>query len=117
MRGFALDSSGDVIMKDGDIVFTGGDDLTRQTMETVLGTNKGEWFNNEDEGIRFSHVLGKNVNTDIVRDEMQQGISQVDEDFYVDDFVAAITGRKLSVGFTARRLTTDESIDLTVSYG
>ena len=36
-----------------------GAELTRQTVECVLGTNKGEWSLNVDEGINFKNILGK----------------------------------------------------------
>lgn len=36
-----------------------GAELTRQTAEAVLGTNKGEWSLNVEEGINFSNILGK----------------------------------------------------------
>lgn len=36
-----------------------GAEFTRQTVECVLGTNKGEWSLNVDEGINFSNILGK----------------------------------------------------------
>ena len=58
MKGFEL-SNGDVVIKNGEIQMVSGAELTRQTVETVLGTNKGEWFFNVDEGITFSNILGK----------------------------------------------------------
>ena len=58
MKGFEL-SNGDVVIENGEIQMVSGAELTRQTVETVLGTNKGEWFFNADEGITFSNILGK----------------------------------------------------------
>ena len=49
MQGFKLDSNGDVLIESGKITMTSGTDLTAQTLQTVAGTNKGEWFLNEDE--------------------------------------------------------------------
>ena len=59
MKGFALDSNGDVKIKNGEIQMVIGTELTRQTVQSVLGTNKGEWFINWDEGINFDNILGK----------------------------------------------------------
>lgn len=36
-----------------------GAELTCQKIKTVLGTNKGEWFFDEEEGINFDNILGK----------------------------------------------------------
>lgn len=36
-----------------------GAELTAQKIKTVLGTNKGEWFFDEEEGINFDNILGK----------------------------------------------------------
>lgn len=33
-----------------------GVDLINQTVKTVLGTNKTEWFLNVDEGIEFNNL-------------------------------------------------------------
>ncbi len=41
-----------------------GNELLAQTVKTVLGTNKGEWALNTDEGITFANILGKHKNTD-----------------------------------------------------
>ena len=36
-----------------------GTELTKQTIKTVLGTQKGEWFLNWEEGINHNEILGK----------------------------------------------------------
>lgn len=36
-----------------------GSELTKQTIKTVLGTQKGEWFLNWEEGINHNEILGK----------------------------------------------------------
>lgn len=64
MKGFML--------KDGDIVITenlqiqkkeiemvSGNELTAQTIQSVLSTNAGEWIFDTDEGINFRNILGK----------------------------------------------------------
>ena len=60
MKSFKLDSNGDVVIKNGNIAMVDGAELTAQTVRTLLGTNKGEWFGNLDEGISFKNILGKN---------------------------------------------------------
>lgn len=60
MRSFLLDNNGDVVIKGSDILMVEGSELLAQKVRTVLGTNKGEWFANEDEGIDNRVILGKN---------------------------------------------------------
>lgn len=59
MKGFALNEQGDVLIKNGVIQMVHGTDLTTQTIKSVLGTQKGEWFLNRDEGINHNEILGK----------------------------------------------------------
>ena len=56
MKGFALDNNGDVIIEKNKIKMIDGVDLINQTVKTVLGTNKTEWFLNVDEGIEFNNL-------------------------------------------------------------
>lgn len=58
MRGFKL-SDGDLAIGGREIEFVTGTELTAQTIQYVLSTNKGEWAFNIDEGINFDNVLGK----------------------------------------------------------
>ena len=58
MQGFKLEN-GDILIEKGEIQMTSGADLLRQTVETVLNTNKGEWWLDVDEGITYSNILGK----------------------------------------------------------
>lgn len=59
IKGFALDDKGDLIIENGDIQMAHGAELTKQTIKTVLGTQKGEWFLNWEEGINHNEILGK----------------------------------------------------------
>lgn len=59
MKGFALNEQGDLLIENGDIQMAHGAELTKQTIKTVLGTQKGEWFLNWDEGINHNEILGK----------------------------------------------------------
>lgn len=94
-----------------------GDDLLRQTIESVLGTNKGEWPLNEEEGITFSNVLGKNIEEDIVKSEVQQGLLQVDETFTLTSFqLTRESNRKYKVIATAQREAGSE-VTVETTYG
>lgn len=80
-----------------------GNELLRQTVQSVLGTNKGEWFLDIDEGIDFSNLLGKEKNEEIIKNEIMKGLLQVDSSFFIDSFSFEIDKRtrKAVVKFTA----------------
>ena len=102
MQNFMLDESGDVIIKSGAIQMIDGNNLLLQTVRTVLGTNKKEWFLNKDEGINFKNILKKSPDMDIIRDEVLSGLIQVDSTFCLTSFEYEIVNRTLTVKFVAR---------------
>ena len=59
IKGFALNEHGDVLIESGAIRMVQGAELTKQTIKSVLGTQKGEWFLNWEEGINHNAILGK----------------------------------------------------------
>lgn len=108
MQGFALDSSGDVVVQKNKIVMISDKALTLQTVRTVIGTNKGEWFLNTDEGINFDNMLGKNPDYDAIKGEVAQGLSQVNEDLMLKNFDYSLNeNRKLDINFEATDGTED----------
>lgn len=58
IKGFAI-KDGDLLIENGNIQMAHGAELTKQTIKTVLGTQKGEWFLNWEEGIDYNTLLGK----------------------------------------------------------
>ena len=103
MKGFALDSTGDVVISNEEIVMVYGDKLLQQKVKTVLDTNLGEWFFNREEGIDYHKILGKGINEELVRYEIERGLAQVDESFTITEFecVLDLKGRKVTVTFSA----------------
>lgn len=103
MKGFNLNSYGDVDIQENEIQMVDGNDLLRQTVQSVLGTNKGEWVLNDEEGITFSNLLGSIKEENIIRNEIQQGLSQVDSSFVISafDIETDRKTRKLKISFTA----------------
>ena len=85
MQGFKL-NNGDVVIENGEIQMTSGADLTRQTVETVLNTNKGEWWLNPDEGINFSNILGKH--TDSQQDSKTSSGTAAADNSAINEFLA-----------------------------
>ncbi len=100
MKSFMLDSNGDLILNQ----MIADNDLLAQKCECVLGTNKGEWFVNLNEGIVFANILGKNVTDEAIKNEIFQGLSQVDSSFVLTKFTkdTDTNNRKANVSFTAR---------------
>lgn len=101
MKGFKVNSDGDLII-DNDIEMTNDMDLIRQTIQTVLGTNKGEWFFNVDEGINFDNILTKKPDYDVIRNEIAQGVKQVDSYYELLEFNYHLdkNTRKLCIDFS-----------------
>lgn len=112
MKGFRLTDKGDVQLTNGIIDMIDGDELTAQTCRTVLSTNKGEWFLNEDEGISFSSMLGKGITEDMQRSQMEAGLRQVDSTFTLTEFSREFDSktRCATIRFTA---TNNEGVTVT----
>lgn len=116
MRGFKLTQAGDVAIKNNKIEMIADDELSRQSIQYLLSTNKGEWFSDESQGINFRNLLGKNVDDDIVKSELLDGLLQIDNTFAITDFDTErnVETRKLDVKFTAttadqKKVTVDTS--------
>lgn len=50
---------GDLVITNNEIELVEGKELTRQTIQSVLSTNKGEWKFDTEEGINFYNILGE----------------------------------------------------------
>lgn len=51
--------NGDLVITNNEIELVEGNELTRQTIQSVLSTNKGEWKFDTEEGIDFYNILGE----------------------------------------------------------
>lgn len=102
-KGFKLDEKGDIVIENGKIAMISDNDLTAQTVRTVLGTKKGEWIFNKDEGIEFAYLVGKGITEDMIRTQIERGVRQVDENMHLSSFEADIDTSKriVTVRFTA----------------
>jgi hypothetical protein len=92
-----LDSNGDIVIKNNKIQMIEGDEVTKQKIETVLGTNKGEWVLNPDEGINFRNITGKYTPTG-----KDKGITQVAR--YYESEIAALKSQGIEDEIAAQRL-------------
>lgn len=50
---------GDLVITNNEIELVEGNELTKQTIQSVLSTNKGEWKFDTEEGISFYNILGE----------------------------------------------------------
>lgn len=116
MKSLALDNSGDLLIENNALQMVDGDELLRQKVQEVINTNKGEWFSDWEQGIDFSNILGKGVTEEAVMLEIEDGLRQVDESFYITDFTMEKVGRTLRVQFTASNETTTTEITVTTEY-
>lgn len=117
MRGFKLDENSDVEIRNNKIQMIADDELSRQSIQYLLSTNKGECFYNDNEGISFLNILGKNVEDDNVKSEILDGLLQIDDTFVITDFSTERNAetRKLDVKFTASTAD-EETVTVDTSY-
>lgn len=102
MKDFKLEN-GDTCIKNNDIVFVSGDDLLRQKIEQILGTNKKEWSFDEEEGIPFAELLTKQLDEDRVEDAIQSTLLQVDESLELDELEIETKERTAKINFTVKK--------------
>ena len=116
MKNFKLDPlTNDIEIKNNQIQMIEDDELLSQTCRSVLGTNKGEWFNNKNEGISFQNIFSKPINYELIEDEIQGGLIQVDETLKIESFEHELNDRYLKVKFKARN-ESGNAINTEVSY-
>lgn len=104
MKGFLLDENGDVVIENGQLKVISDTDLKAQTLRTLIGTNKGEWFMNENEGIYRAFMIGKGITEDMQRTQIQDACSQIDENLHLDKFEVVTDKQKRvsAINFSAK---------------
>lgn len=105
MQGFALDDKGDVLIENNEISIVVGDSLIQQKVWTTLHTNQGEWFFDRGQGIDFDNLLGKNINEELVRYEIEKGLAQVDASFTITEFAYTVDSKNRIAQVTFRAKT------------
>lgn len=99
MKGFKV-HDGDVVVNKT-IEMVDGAEFLRQTVELVIGTNKGEWYYDQEEGIDYSLIFRKNPSEDEIRTTIEEALIKVDETFVMTDFRLTMNGRHATINFTA----------------
>lgn len=102
MKGFAIDSHGDVVIEN-DVKLSYDTDLLIQKIRQILSTNRGEWWLDPKEGIPVQKVLKKNPNLALIRDYVRSAIAQADKSLEMTrcDIVADGRNLKITVGITS----------------
>ena len=100
VKSFSTNEHGDVIVNSSIEMVTDAE-LLRQKVQRVLGTNKGEWSYDTDEGIDFQAVLRKNPDKDEIRATIDEALVQIDDTFVITSFDLTMDGRKATVSFEA----------------
>ncbi|WP_406944478.1 DUF2634 domain-containing protein [Halobacillus sp. SY10] len=75
MKTFALDSKGDLLIREGEFVVIEEAEDIKQSLSLILSTNKGEWFLDREMGLEFSALLDKPTDARI-RAAVIEAISQ-----------------------------------------
>ena len=114
MKSFAVNEEGDLVFENGEIAFAQDGELLRQKVRALLGTNRGEWWLNESEGVDFSAFLCKHPNEQRVRDEVRRALLAIDEELGLAAFSMRRNGRQLEVRFTAQK--GNESLPVALAY-
>lgn len=100
MKCFKLDDKGDVIIRNGDIELVYDNELLRQNVQQVTGTNKGEWALNKDEGIDFHKILDKRQDDDVIRAELESAARLVDDTLFIKSFSISQEQRNRKIDYT-----------------
>lgn len=99
MKGFAIDSRGDVVIEKNDMKLAYDTDLLIQKIRQILSTNRGEWWLDPKEGIPVQKVLKKNPNLALIRDYVRSAIAQVDKSLEMTYCDITTEGRNLKITF------------------
>lgn len=83
-KGFCM-HNGDVVVGKT-IEMVRDNELLRQTIELVVGTNRGEWSYDPQEGIDMFAILCKNPDEDEIRSTIEEAVSRVDDSLTLTDF-------------------------------
>lgn len=76
MKAFKVNSNGDLIIKNGDLVMIEGQEELRQSVERILTTNINEWFLDTEFGLDYSELQGKGKREDGIKLALSEAIYQ-----------------------------------------
>jgi hypothetical protein len=116
MKSFAL-KDGDIVIENGELVMVEEQEETVQSIQIGIGTHKGEWFLDLEEGINFLLMVDKTVSEAEKREEIYNTLMKQEQIKSVEsiDFHFDRSTRALTVSFQATS-TEGESIESEVMF-
>lgn len=106
-KGFKV-VDGDTVV-DKTIKLVQDDELLRQTIELVIGTNQGEWSYDLKEGIERALILRKGYDKDEIRGTIEAACLRVDDTLTLTDFdIEVDEKRHATITFTLVKPDGDE---------
>lgn len=100
-----LDTTGDLALVDGDLVFISGVDAVAQLVKIVIQMFQGEWFLDIEAGVPwFQDILGQKYDQPRIRAAIRGAILSVSEVTSILSLETSFTSstRALSVSFSVR---------------
>lgn len=91
---------GDIVFETNDAVFIDEDEEIAQSVQTILQTNKGEWFLNTDFGLDRSVFFQKPFNETIANDAIREAVAQEERIQRIEDITFERSDRTLKVSLT-----------------
>lgn len=108
MESLKLDSSGDLVMKDGELQLVSNADELIQTFKTLLQTNKNEWFLNPEMGFDYSVINGVRViDEEDLSFALQDVADQMDEIDRIEDIQIEYSRQTRQALIKCRAITVD----------
>lgn len=110
MKDFKLDSNGDVIFLNGDLLMTNEKEDIAQSIRIILQSREGEFVLEESMGLPYENIFEKNPNFDYIEQDITEAIEQDDRISSVDEvnFDFDSSNRLLKVTIKATSINNEE---------
>src|SRR5687767_14640953 len=109
-----IDSAGDLVIEDGDLVLVDGIEAIAQHIRIRLRFFRGEWFIDQRLGIPFyQSILVKNPNLDIVRAILREAIIETPGVVSVPRLDVELDASSRTLKVTAGVIVEDGNLDFT----
>jgi hypothetical protein len=107
MCNFKMDTGDIVLDGQNNIALTHGDEELIQDIKEILSTNTGEWFLNEEHGLRRYEILGQKYKQDDAMDLINEAIFQHEKVDRIEKIELDFNRntRKMSVTFEIIKIT------------
>lgn len=113
MKDFKLDSNGDVVFLNGELLLTDEKEDIAQSIRILLQSREGEFVLEESMGLAYENIFDKNPNFDYIEQDITEAIEQDDRVSSVDkvdfDFDSATRLLKVTIKATSKK---EEEIEL-----